>query len=127
MIKIYGIAKHLEPKIALISEVIAQSMNEALAFPLEKRSHRFFPMDARHFISPPDRSEAYTVLEIHLMSGRSAAAKNRLIHRLFEQFEEQLGVKPVDLEIILQDSPPENWGFRGMTGAEARLDYQIKV
>lgn len=127
MIRIYGIKEHLNPIKAQLSDVINQCMVEALGFPADKRAHRFFPMAAEDFYYPAGRSDAYTVIEISMMQGRSIAARKTLIHSLFRDIEAQLQIKPVDVEITIFESPAENWGFRGMTGDEANLNYSIKV
>ena len=62
-----------------------------------------------------------------MMAGRSVESKKKLIHLLFERIETRVGIKPVDVEITITESPACNWGFRGMTGDEAKLDYKINV
>ena len=127
MIKIYGIKEQLNPIKAKFSDVINLCMVEALSFPENKRAHRFFPMAKEDFYFPEGRSDAYIVIEIAMMVGRSVEARKRLIHLLFERIEAELGIGPVDVEIIIFESPACNFGFRGMTGDEAQLDYKINV
>ena len=127
MIRIYGIREQLDPIKAKLSDVINQCMVEALSFPENKRAHRFFPMAKDDFYSPEGRTDAYTVIEIAMMEGRSVEAKKRLIHLLFERMDSELGITPVDVEITLFESPGCNWGFRGFTGDEAKLNYKINV
>ncbi|MEW6750961.1 MAG: tautomerase family protein [Candidatus Latescibacterota bacterium] len=91
------------------------------------RAHRFFPMDRQDFWYAAGRSEAYTVIEIALMQGRSTEARKRLIHLLFERLESELGISPMDVEITITETPPGNWGFRGTTGDEAGLSYRLDV
>jgi phenylpyruvate tautomerase PptA (4-oxalocrotonate tautomerase family) len=127
MIRIYGIRAQLDPIKAQLSDLINQYMVEALHFPPDKRAHRFFPMDRDDFYYPEGRSDAYTVIEISMMEGRSVEAKKRLLHLLFERLDAELGISPVDVELTIFESPPSNWGFRGMTGDEATLSYKIDV
>ena len=127
MIRIYGIRAQLDPIKAQLSDLINQCMVEALHFPPDKRAHRFFPMDRDDFYYPEGRSDAYTVIEISMMEGRSVEAKKRLLHLLFERLDAELGISPVDVELTIFESPPSNWGFRGMTGDEATLSYKIDV
>ncbi len=127
MIRIYGINEKLNPLKAKFSDVINQCMVDALKFPENKRAHRFFPMNPEDFFYPEGRSEAYTVIEISMMEGRSVEAKHELIHLLFERIETELGILPVDIEITITESPTSNWGFRGMTGDEAKLNYQLNI
>ncbi len=127
MIRVYGLRQNLDPIKAKLSDVINGCMVDGLSFPTDKRAHRFIPMDAEDFYYPEGRTDAYTVIEISLMEGRSAEVRKKLIRLLFKRIEENLGIAPIDLEITLFETPAGNWGFRGMTGDEARLDYRIDI
>lgn len=127
MIRIYGIKEQLEPIKVKLSDVINTCMVDALGFPENKRAHRFIPLDKGNYFYPEGRTDAYTVIEISMMEGRSVAAKKRLIHMLFERIETEVGVPPIDVEITISEAPACNWGFRGMTGDEAKLNYKVKV
>jgi phenylpyruvate tautomerase PptA (4-oxalocrotonate tautomerase family) len=67
------------------------------------------------------------VLEINMIEGRSVEAKKKLIRLLFDRIQEKVGITHQDLEINIVESPAHNWGFRGMPGDEANLNYKIKV
>ncbi len=128
MIRIYGIKEKLNPIKAKLSDVINQCMVDALSFPDNKRAHRFIPMNSEDFYYPEGRSDAYTVVEISMMEGRSVEAKKELIHLLFQRIESELGILPVDVEITITKSPACNWGCRGgVTGDEAKLNYKVNV
>ena len=127
MTRIYGIGARLNPIKAELSDVINGCLVEALAFPENKRAHRFFPMAAADFYFPEGRTDAYTVIEVHMIEGRSQQARKKLIHLLFTRIQERLSIDPVDVEITIFESPACNFGFRGMTGDEATLDYKIDV
>jgi len=127
MIRIYGIKEKLNPIKAKLSDVINQCMVDALSFPDNKRAHRFIPMEKDDYVYPEGRTDAYTVIELSMMEGRSVEAKKNLIHLLFEKIELEVGVSPVDVEITISESPACNWGFRGITGDEAKLNYKVNV
>jgi 5-carboxymethyl-2-hydroxymuconate isomerase len=127
MIRVYGLRQYLDPIKAKLSDAINTCMVDALSFPTDKRAHRFIPMDAEDFYYPEGRTDAYTVIEISLMEGRSAEVRKKLIRLLFKRIGENLGIAPIDLEITLFETPAGNWGFRGMTGDEATLDYRIDI
>lgn len=127
MIRIYGIKENLNPIKAKLSDIINECMVEALSFPDNKRAHRFIPLDKENYYYPEGRTNAYTVIEISMMSGRSVEAKKNLIHLLFKRIESTLGITPVDVEITINESPACNWGFRGITGDEAKLNYKVNV
>ncbi len=125
MIIIYGIKEHLNPIKARLSDTLHQCMQEVLGMPEDKRAHRFIPLDKSDFYYPGGRSDAYTVIEINMMQGRQEETKKALIKTLFQKIEANLGIKPVDIEITIQEQPPHCWGFRGITGDEAQLNYSI--
>jgi len=75
-IKIYGIDSYLNPVKAKLSEVIHSCVVDALQFPIDKRAHRFFPLDRSDFIYPAGRTERYTIIEISMFEGRSVETRN---------------------------------------------------
>lgn len=127
MIRVYGIKEQLNPIKARLSDVINQCMVDALSFPDNKRAQRFIPMEKEDYYYPEGRSDAYTVIEISMMEGRSVEAKKKLIHLLFEKIKKEIDIAPNDVEITISESPACNWGFRGVTGDEAKLSYKVNV
>ena len=127
MIVIYGIKEQLNPVKAKLSDVIHTCMQSALGLPEDKRAHRFIPMDHEDFYYPGGRSDAYTVIEINMIAGREKDTLKLLIKTLFKEIEEQVGIKPIDVEITIKEQAAHCWGFRGMTGDEAKLNYKVNV
>ena len=128
LIVIYGIKEHLNPIKAQLSDVIHGCMQSVLGLPEDKRAQRFIPLDADDFYYPEGRTAAYTVIEINMMQGRTVATQKALINALFQQIELQVGILPIDIEITIKEQPAHCWGFRGMTGDEARdLKYNVNV
>ena len=78
-IKIYGLRAHLAPIRARLSDVVHSCVVDALKYPKDKRAHRFFLLDREDFFYPEGRSEAYTILEISMITGRSVEAKKKLM------------------------------------------------
>lgn len=126
-IKIYGLAKHLNPIKAKLSDSIHACIVEALQYPADKRAHRFFPLDESDFYYPPGRTEKYTIIEISLFEGRAVETKRRLIRLLFERLECELEILPQDVEITIFETPKSNWGIRGQMGDELALNYKVEV
>ncbi len=128
MILIYGIKESLNPIKAQLSDVIHGCMQSVLGMPEDKRAHRFFPMEQTDFYSPGGRSNAYTVIEINMMAGRKIETQKKLIKCLFTEIESQLSIPPIDIEVIIKEQAPHQWGFRGMTGDEVNdLKYKVNV
>lgn len=128
MIVVYGIKEQLNPIKARLSDAIHESMQSVLGFPEDKRAHRFIPMNKKDFYYPGGRSDAYTVIEINMMAGRKIETQKILIKTLFKNIEAKLSIQPVDIEIIIKEQAPHQWGFRGMTGDEVDdLKYKVNV
>ncbi|MDO6421573.1 tautomerase family protein [Saccharophagus degradans] len=128
MIVIYGIKENLNPIKAKLSDVIHGCMQNVLGMPEDKRAHRFMPMNKADFYYPGGRTDAYTVIEINMMAGRKPETQKALIKAIFTNIENQLGIAPVDVEIVIKEQAPYQWGFRGMTGDEVSdLKYKVNV
>ncbi|HEY0720347.1 MAG TPA: tautomerase family protein [Gammaproteobacteria bacterium] len=126
-VKIYGIKEQLTSIRQRLSDTIHACVMEALQFPADKRAHRFFMMEKEDMLYPSGRTDAYTIIEIALIEGRTVAAKKRLIRLLFDKIRDEVGIDHHDIEICIQESPAHHWGFRGMHGDEIALNYKINV
>ncbi|NOT86175.1 MAG: tautomerase family protein [Methylococcaceae bacterium] len=126
-VKIYGIADKLNHIKQKLSEVIHSCVMDALGMPADKRAHRFFPLEKENMFMPGGRTDAYTIIEISMISGRTVETRKKLIRLLFDRIKDQVGIEHMDLEICIYESPACNWGFRGMHGDEVKLNYEINV
>jgi phenylpyruvate tautomerase PptA (4-oxalocrotonate tautomerase family) len=126
-IKVYGLREKLNPIKAQLSSVIHACVVDALQLPEDKRAHRFFPLAHDDFFLPGGRTDAYTIIEIAMIAGRSVETKKKLILLLFERIASSLGISPIDLEVAISEAPKCNWGFRGKTGDEVELTYSVEV
>ena len=126
-IKIYGLEEHLYPKRRQLSDVIHSCVMDALGMPEDKRAHRFIPLQRDSFFMPGGRTDAYTIIEISMIAGRTPETKKKLIRYLFDRIQAQVGISHMDVEICIYESPACNWGFRGMHGDEIKLNYKINV
>jgi len=126
-IKIYGFKDQLNPIKAQLSDIIHGCVVDALKFPVDKRAHRFFPLEHEDFYTPAGRSEHYLIIEIMMIEGRTVETKKQLIRLLFQRIHEELNISLQDIEISIFEAPKHNWGFRGKTGDEVEINYTIEV
>jgi len=126
-VKIYGLRSNLNKIKNELSDVIHHCIVSSLSFPKDKKYHRFIAFDKDEMIFPDDKSEQYTIIEIMMMEGREVETKKDLIKSLFKNIHNELNIKNNDLEICIIESPASNWGFRGMTGDEIKLNYKVAV
>ncbi len=126
-IKVFGLKSSLAKNGEALSIAIHSAIMEALAYPVDKKFHRFLPLDNDEFLYPTDRSENYTIIEISMFEGRSVNAKKQLIKLIFENVNRDVGIRPQDVEITIFETPKHNWGIRGKPGDELSLDYKVDV
>ena len=126
-VKIFGSADHLKLKRNELSEAIHSSLVDAIGLPSDKRFQRFIELESESFIHPPDRSDAYTIIEISMFEGRSVESKKHLIRLLFERLQRDCAIDPQDLEITIFETPRSNWGIRGVPADELALNYKVEV
>ena len=126
-IKIYGLREKLHPIKKQLSDVIHACVVEALQFPENKRTHRFINLEKEDFYYPEGRTDAYIIIEIIMIAGRTVETRKKLIKLLFKKIPAKTGISTTDIEICILENPAQNWGFRGKTGDEVQLDYKIEV
>ena len=126
-VKIYGLKTSLSKIRRELSNIIHECIVKSLSFPKDKKYHRFISFEKDEMIFPDDKSEQYTIIEIMMMEGRATDTKKELIKSLFKNIKQELNIENNDLEICIIESPASNWGFRGMTGDEIKLNYEVKV
>jgi hypothetical protein len=100
---------------------------DALQFPQDRRTHRFFPLEAADFYFPGSATPRYTIIEISMFENRSVDVRKRLIRLLFERICASLGRQPNELEITITETPRHNWGGRGLPGDEIALPYRLTI
>ncbi|WP_273654418.1 tautomerase family protein [Cellulomonas fimi] len=124
-VKVYGRRDVWSTRRHEVSDAIHAALVGAWGLPEDKRFHRFLLLDADDLVAP--RSPAYLVVEIVCFTGRSRAARRALIAAFFDSVGPALGLDPDDLEVVIVESPPENWGIRGRSGDELDLPYRVDV
>lgn len=125
--KIYGRLELLKAESSRISDVIHMAAVRTLQLPVDKRFHRFLPLEAWQLVAPADRSARYLIIEVSMFSGRSVLARKALLRALMDDLSKALSLDPTDIEVTLFESPRENWGIRGQHGDELQLNYKVDV
>lgn len=124
-IKVYGNRSVWGERRAEVSDALHEALVRSWELPADKRFHRFLLLDDGDLVAP--RSDAYLVVEIVCFTGRSRRAKRALIAALYDDVAPRLGLEAEDLEVVILESPRENWGIRGMSGDELALSYRVEV
>ena len=124
-VKIYGRRDVWAPRRAEVSDAVHAALVAAWQLPEDKRFHRFMLLDADDLVAP--RSSDYLIVEVVCFAGRSRAARRALVAAFYDQVAPALGLAADDLELVILESPAENWGIRGVSGDELALGYRVDV
>jgi len=109
-----------------ILAAVQRALVVALRIPDNDRSVVLVEHDADAFLVPEGCGEAFLVISITLIEGRSLEAKRRLYGAMVEEMA-AFGVAAADVRVILAESPAENWGVRGRPASEIDLGFEIRV
>ena len=120
-IKIYGVGCRLAPIRDQLSNVIHSCAMDALGMPKDKRAHRFIALAKEDFMMPGGRTEAYTIIEISMIEGRTSETKKKLIRLLFDRIQEQVGISHMDLKIVSTKVLHVTGGFAVCTAMSSSL------
>jgi phenylpyruvate tautomerase PptA (4-oxalocrotonate tautomerase family) len=108
-------------------EAAHAALVEALGIPDHDRMQRVVEHAREDFELPPASSDAFVLVEVTMFAGRSHQAKRLLYQALVRNFG-TLGVAPIDVFVVLQEPPTDNWGIRGgQMASEVDLGFEVQV
>ncbi|HEX5687042.1 MAG TPA: tautomerase family protein [Ideonella sp.] len=114
-------------QVRAMMDAVYQSFREALKVPEGDRNVRYVEHRPEHWVTPPNKSDNVTLVEVTMFPGRSLAAKKALYAAIVQRFE-ALGIAPSDVMIVLNEPLLDNWAVRGGTPAsELDLGFSLKV
>ena len=127
LVKVYRRTGRAPEENRLILQAIHDALVEAFKIPDHDRNHLLFQQGEASFEIPPERTAAYTLVEIAAFPGRSAEAKRALYAGLARRLE-AIGIPPGDLFVILTEPPLENWSVRnGVSSADVKPAFKLDV
>jgi phenylpyruvate tautomerase PptA (4-oxalocrotonate tautomerase family) len=108
-------------------EAVHGALVECFRIPDHDRAQRFVEYAAEDFDIPPGRGPRFTIVTIVAFAGRSVDAKRALYKSIADRFD-ALGVPRLDIFIVLEEQPKENWGLRGgVAGCDIDFGFKIDV
>jgi phenylpyruvate tautomerase PptA (4-oxalocrotonate tautomerase family) len=108
-------------------DAVHGALVECFRIPDHDRAQRFVEYAADDFDIPPGRGPRFTIVTIAAFAGRSIDAK-RALYRSIADRVEALGVPRLDVLIVLDEVPKENWGLRGgVAGCDVDIGFKIDV
>jgi phenylpyruvate tautomerase PptA (4-oxalocrotonate tautomerase family) len=108
-------------------DAVHDALVEAFEIPDSDRQQRIVEYPAEAFELPPGKSSDHLLLTIDAFPGRSARAKRELYAGIVGRFE-NLGVDPLDVLIVINEIPLQNWGIRGgQSAADVDLGFALDV
>ncbi|MGN7703681.1 tautomerase family protein [Cellulosimicrobium sp. 22601] len=124
-VKIYGRRSVWGERRTEVSDSLHDALVRTWQLPPDKRFHRFLLLDDGDMVAP--RSDAYLVVEVVCFTGRTREAKRALVAALYDDVVPALGLTVDEVELVILESPRENWGIRGVGGDELALSYRVDV
>jgi hypothetical protein len=122
-IKVYAHRENLSKRRARIRDALHGCVVSVLGVPPDKRFQRFIALEPDDFVHPPERSDRYTIIEIDMFP-RSTGSKKALMRAMYAALA-GIGIAAVDVEIVIQEVPKENWALRGQPGDEFVFPFQV--
>jgi phenylpyruvate tautomerase PptA (4-oxalocrotonate tautomerase family) len=117
-----GLAPDLKRK---LFDVVHEALVTCFRIPDHDRAQRLVEYAPEDFEIPPGRGEAFTIVTIVAFAGRSVDAKRALYQMIADGFE-SAGIPRLDVFIVLNEAPRENWGLRGGVIA-TDIDFAFKL
>lgn len=108
-------------------DAIHEALVTCFRIPDHDRAQRLVEYAPEDFEIPPGRGESFTIVTIVAFAGRSVDAKRALYKTIADRFE-AFGFPRLDVFIVLQEVPMENWGLRGgVAGCDIDLGFEVKI
>ena len=99
----------------------------ALCVPSDDPTITITEIDPESIIRPGGVGDSYTIVQITMFDGRSAATKKALYQALCASLT-GIGIPLCDILIAIVESPTENWGVQGGTPAsEVDLGFPVDI
>ncbi|SNS97562.1 Tautomerase enzyme [Tardiphaga sp. OK246] len=110
-----------------VIEAVQSAMLAALKIPDWDRDVTVDTYSETQRIVPIGRSQRFTRVEITMFAGRSIEAKRSLYQTIVQNLA-ALGVPELEIKIVLNEQPLENWGVRGgLPASEIELSFKVDV
>ena len=127
LVKIHRRAGHPAAQNEQIMAAVHEALVAAFRIPEHDRNHLLFEHDSEHFQIAPDRTTAFTLIEIVAYPGRTVEAKRNLYREIGERLA-RIGVPPADLFVILSEPALENWSVRnGVSALDDPPGFKLTV
>lgn len=101
---------------SILSSIIQSSLTTCFAAPIDDCFQLFdeYDIDNRVINSTylsPGRSDDYILIEVTAGRPRSSQQKQQFYQMLAQQCQQQLGLSPADLMVVVGFNQPEDWSF----------------
>jgi phenylpyruvate tautomerase PptA (4-oxalocrotonate tautomerase family) len=107
-----------------IFDAIHDALVEAFKILEDDRVQRLVEYEPEDFDVP---SPGFVIVTITVFQGRSLDAKRALYHRTVKKLG-KLAIAASDINVVLVEVPPDNWGVRGgKPASEVDLGFDVNV
>lgn len=89
------------------------ALKKSLGIPDWDRYQRLIEIEDEYFERSDSKTDAFTMIELTMFPGRTKETKAGVFREITEELQKQLGIRPEDVFIVINDPPSENWGLAG--------------
>lgn len=125
LVKVEVVKGHAEEYKSRLMRAIGDALVGALDITEDDVILRLYELDAELFKRDSERTDKCVLIELTVFPGRSAEIKRRLIKEVTRLLGERLAVLPVDIFIIINEPPLDNWGLRGEQASQTGYKYRM--
>lgn len=101
-------------KKSAIKDAVHNALVSCFKIPQNDRLQRLIELAPEDFDIPTSegKTEEFTIIEMSIFPGRTVEMKRKLYQEIVGDLG-MLGIKPLDVFIVLNEVPMDNWGLRG--------------
>ncbi|MEA4894788.1 MAG: tautomerase family protein [Oscillospiraceae bacterium] len=108
----------------LLLQTVHDALVSGLEIPEDDRLQRLYELPPECFEYRETVTDKITLIELSLFPGRSKDKKTNVITDITRLLGERLSIPAGDIYIIINEPPLENWGLRGQSASDMRLQYK---
>ena len=94
-------------------DCVHEGLMEAIGIEDWDRFQRITEISPEDFETAPGKTDKFMIIEITMFPGRSREQKKALIETITQKLGDRLSIAPMDVFIVINEPPNENWGLGG--------------
>ena len=94
-------------------DIVHNGLIKAMGIADWDRFQRIVEFDKENFEIPEGKTDDFVIIELTIFPGRTKEQKKDAIETITSDLNKELGINVMDVFIIINEPPKENWGLAG--------------